>query len=331
MAAQQRTFGEMKPEQRIADRFIQKHGLKPPIDIEAVLDNCADIQYDAPPANVDALLLRGSGRSRPVIILDPSRPETRRRFTLAHEFGHLSIPWHIGSFFCSTDCCSVPKTDIYRIMEAEANAFAAAFLMPTGWLEQLIQSDMPPKTMFAEAIVAQASASATAIRVFELLPAGHVYAIVDSSNRIQYAGKSAGTAMEWCGRKGSQLESTQYDRLASAHAHIELDYGSSMHWWVFGPSELVESDRDIRNGGRILTDITNQLCVDPDEAQRVFRSIQAIVGSAFGAYHHSSIWELLSVLKQRFAHRDRDLAPYIHHPDFDLYLSRRSLELENRR
>lgn len=65
-------------------------------------------------ADIDGLTLRPAGM-RPIIILNRDRPADRRRFSLAHEYGHVVLhPYP------------------YEAMEKEANEFAAEILMPKG-------------------------------------------------------------------------------------------------------------------------------------------------------------------------------------------------------
>jgi len=63
-------------------------------------------------ADIDGLTLRPAGM-RPMIVLNRNRPADRKRFSLAHEYGHVVLhPYP------------------YDAMEKEANEFAAELLMP---------------------------------------------------------------------------------------------------------------------------------------------------------------------------------------------------------
>lgn len=72
------------------------------------------------------------------ILVRFDRPETRRRFTIAHELGHYVNPWHRSNspsgFRCTTADMSTDrfrKGDFKAEMEAQANEFAAELLMPS--------------------------------------------------------------------------------------------------------------------------------------------------------------------------------------------------------
>lgn len=62
----------------------------------------------------------------------------RRRFTLAHELGHVAIPWHTGTTRCKTDDPTVliDQKHLVDSQEREANAFASELLIPSDWLRQ---------------------------------------------------------------------------------------------------------------------------------------------------------------------------------------------------
>ncbi len=79
-------------------------------------------------ADIDGVTLRPAGMM-PVIVLNQSRPADRKRFSLAHEYGHVVLhPYP------------------YEAMEKEANEFAAELLMPrTGILADLKRGLSIPK------------------------------------------------------------------------------------------------------------------------------------------------------------------------------------------
>ena len=78
-------------------------------------------------------VLKASG----AILVAGNRSRQRRRFSIAHELGHLLIPLHLpptdGPLLCSATHLSmhnVKHADRRQRMEAEANRFAALLLMP---------------------------------------------------------------------------------------------------------------------------------------------------------------------------------------------------------
>jgi Zn-dependent peptidase ImmA (M78 family) len=84
------------------------------------------------------------------ILVAAGRPRTRRRYSIGHELGHFLIPTHrphtSEGFSCSLDDLHQhdPKErDRRRRIEAEANRFAAALLMPPRRIRAAMKSASP--------------------------------------------------------------------------------------------------------------------------------------------------------------------------------------------
>ncbi|MBI1272479.1 MAG: ImmA/IrrE family metallo-endopeptidase, partial [Alphaproteobacteria bacterium] len=66
----------------------------------------------------------------------------RQKFTVGHETGHFTNPWHAaeqGRFVCQAQGMITRadnKNDRYQKMESEANQFAAEILMPSNYMRQ---------------------------------------------------------------------------------------------------------------------------------------------------------------------------------------------------
>jgi Zn-dependent peptidase ImmA (M78 family) len=130
----------LRPEVRLARTLVARLNLEPPVEIDAIAETLADVEYASIPADCDAVVV-ASGRPRPLIVVNRTRPPVRRRFSIAHEIGHLRIPWHAATTIaCHADPASGVGaiegdfSDPYRICEAEANRFASELLIPRRWL-----------------------------------------------------------------------------------------------------------------------------------------------------------------------------------------------------
>ena len=89
------------------------------------------------------MLVRVKGTAKGVIAVKNSmREETRKRFTIAHELGHLLMPGHDDYGICSTEVIESWAKDL-RDKEREANAFAAELLMPLSLVTQLVAAAEP--------------------------------------------------------------------------------------------------------------------------------------------------------------------------------------------
>jgi hypothetical protein len=101
-------------------------------------------------AGFEAALIMDVNKAAGGILVAAGRSRQRRRYSIAHELGHFLIPTHMpepgDGFTCSLD-------DLHRLdprernrrqrIEAEANAFAAALLMPAARIRTGIGSHAP--------------------------------------------------------------------------------------------------------------------------------------------------------------------------------------------
>ena len=173
------------PEEQIASLIVSRLGLTPPIDVVSLISQVADIEEDTPPGDCDALFLgKPKDRTRPLIILNKKRNPLRKRFTLAHELGHLKIPWHIGTFFCHTSYDAQFKDSLYYITETEANKFAAELLMPSAWLTQSLDGIASVEEAFNLVKVAKVSDAPIVYALGKMLDPGFVIAAVKEGGEI---------------------------------------------------------------------------------------------------------------------------------------------------
>jgi IrrE N-terminal-like domain len=128
----------MRSEERMAARLVARLQLSPPVDVEALCSRFADVKSKQFPIDVDGICLdlKVIGK-RPKVWISTHLHPVRRRFTLAHEIGHIMIPWHTGSIVDELDAPQSSAHGKYREMEAEANRFAAELLMPSAWVSGL--------------------------------------------------------------------------------------------------------------------------------------------------------------------------------------------------
>jgi hypothetical protein len=122
---------------------------EPPVDVDAIAEETdgLDVQEAADlrtlpglpdefrRADLSGLLLPGERRIW-VNGVEAARSPGRRRFTVAHELGHWHLHRHEGThtrgLFCRSDEVGGTESELRaaRAIEAEANRFAAALLMP---------------------------------------------------------------------------------------------------------------------------------------------------------------------------------------------------------
>lgn len=159
---------------RIACRIREKYDLTPPVDLESLAEK-ARIRIES----VSAAAIDGyADLSRNIIYLsDRQTYLPRRRFTLAHEIGHILIPWHTDIRGCIIDSPYVDGQMKQKIdlQEYEANAFASELLIPSRWLRDKAACMADFETALSETVQqTQASLMACLLALKNVLPAGHV-------------------------------------------------------------------------------------------------------------------------------------------------------------
>lgn len=132
---------QLSPPALIASRLASRVNAGPPVDVEALASSLADVDYQRLPTDADAITLHLKQPDvRPEIVVNSAVRGVRRRFTLAHEIGHICIPWHVGSIVSHTGGDFAYVDHIYRTLEQEANEFAGELLVPTIWLREAFEN-----------------------------------------------------------------------------------------------------------------------------------------------------------------------------------------------
>jgi Zn-dependent peptidase ImmA (M78 family) len=146
------------PEQRAAE-VLRDHVLDPlfaPVNVELVAKSCdAEVRYVTLDQDLSGMLIRDGDRK--VIAVADHHPRVRRRYTIAHELGHLVM--HPGRPYIVESSHAVridhrQNTPGFADQreEREANQFAAALLMPPGLISQHwgLQGGEVSKAMIAQ-------------------------------------------------------------------------------------------------------------------------------------------------------------------------------------
>ena len=316
----------------LARYMIEKHSLELPINVKSLVEARAELLFaPIPMEGIDgvSINLKVQGKRTRVIVNSNNSP-MRQRFTLAHELGHIVIPWHTGSFVDHLDAGQPNETDDYWEYEIEANAFAGELLVPTEWLrERLSKRNDLARVNKLIAKKCEVSLHAASIRLSQILPKNFVYA-VERHDIVEFAGRSEGTfanMLEW----GSDFDSDAYDYYEE---HFSSSIGDrNIHWWKL-PDSFSVSESDVRSWREILTYILSDLGVGSDEMPRTKQSINGVFAYANDLAKRSGDYSQGSVAAaciQRFKDR-AELKPFAQHPDFETFIVRRARDLvESRR
>jgi Zn-dependent peptidase ImmA (M78 family) len=165
---------KIKQAQNLAYALLDEHGVEqPPVDVIGLAEaEGIHVVFRDLPDDVSGMLVRSEEDT--VIGVNAKHHENRQRFTLAHEIAHHKL--HAAHPTVYVDGMMVHfRGEEYRgaeSIEIEANAFAAALLMP----EDYLRDDLRSKSfdMYDEAAVRrlaqryQVSVQALTIRLMEL-------------------------------------------------------------------------------------------------------------------------------------------------------------------
>ena len=115
------------------ERYRLQLGIEPIANLVAVLENegLRVVGADLPEDDVDGAFLFVPEYESAVALINRAKPSLHQRFTLAHEYGHLLLHRNRAEIW---------ERDIFHANmpeELQANAFAAAFLMPKPLIERM--------------------------------------------------------------------------------------------------------------------------------------------------------------------------------------------------
>jgi len=312
---------KLSVEAELAKHIAKRHGFKPGNDLKKLVNIYADVETVLFPVDtVDGISLNLKlPKKRPNILLNSSIPDTRRLFTLAHEFGHVIIPWHFGTVFSNISGFEDSVNSAYREMEAEANRFAAEILMPRAWLLSLHSECNDPAKMLETVLnTCGTSVAAAVIAINNSLPPGYVYATTDENDEIIASSTSQGTFVTPFS-KGEFLEGSS--RLNEC---VECNYfkhrGIDYNWLFFESEQQLDVVSDGRGWREILTQIIAD--TDPDNSQP---NIKMSLNGIISACNKPGVSQenFYATARQKLAGRDSLRQEILGHPLFNSFLIKR--------
>lgn len=315
---------------KYAQRMVRKFGLVPPIDVESLIRERAELTYaDIPMKGVDGvcLYLKTPGKTTKVIV-NSNNPPLRQRFTLAHELGHIIIPWHTGSIVDHLDPDEGYAVQDYLELENEANLFAGEILVPSDWIVALLKDTENlaeiHRTISNEC---QVSSHAGAVRLAQILPKNVVFA-AERSGTVEFSGRTPGTlasSLAW----GTEFDPHAY---SYADSHFSIKVGKrTCHWWVL-PNTVSVKIEDQRAWREILDSIVDSFDLPEGDARDLKNSINGVVAFANGRARRSddySVDSVISACMQRFSDRP-EFKSFVQHTDFEAFIAKKAESLVNK-
>lgn len=315
------------PSTNLARRLIEKLSLKPPIDVKILVEAHADLTItNIPIEGVDgiSLNLKTPGK-RAQVVLNASNSLTRQRFTLAHELGHLLIPWHTGSIIDHVDPTQAHAADNYWECESEANAFAGELLVPSQWVTHLLaKKDNVARLHVRIARECEVSLHAAAIRLSQILPKNFVFA-VERGGDVEFSGRTEGTLANTLSRE-VKFPDNAYD-YCEKH-YVETAENRRIHWWIL-PNSVSIAPNDERPWREILNSIVADLGIPIIEYTQIKSSVNGVVAYANSATKRSeeySVDTVVAACMQRFSDRP-EFKDFVHHPDFHAFILQKARSL----
>jgi hypothetical protein len=315
------------PEINLAGRLIKRSKLKPPIDVFEVARTFSNVEQLELPVDVDGvcLNLKQSGKTPLIIVNVTGRSQERIRFTLAHELGHVLIPWHTGSIVDEIDITRDHATQEYWQLEGEANRFASELLMPTAWVERQIEEwPLPLEATARVANKAEVSFQAATIKVLNCLGAGYIFAQVQNGVVVS-SGRSRGTLANqpdigrtiepgalfpWTPHRwGQQVGTSQYC------------------WWQFKGDVGLPAANSNQDWRALLDSIIDDIKISADNIPKFKMKVNGIIAYANGnTKENRTRSRVLEASLQRLhsnAPNDRFIRRMLDHPLFREFLDAR--------
>jgi IrrE N-terminal-like domain len=267
----------MRPEERMAARLIDRLQLMPSVDVEALCKQLADLKSKRFPIEIDGLCLdlKQPGK-RPKVWISATLSHARRRFTLAHEIGHIIIPWHTGSIVDELDAPRSSARGKYREMEAEANRFAAELLMPSAWVVSLAErANHVADLMHSIVVIADVSYPAAFLRSMKYGKPGFVGAEV-RDNVVVRSLRTPGTYS-----LPPSEQSFVGDIVMPAAYDPKILQGSDTEYYFWEMREtLPDPGNELPQWREILEAILVEIPTEYRQSTRA--SVNAVIGKAIG-------------------------------------------------
>lgn len=309
----------MAPEEKMARRVLAIRELLPPFDLDALAAEYGDLDYLNLPYGVDGITIGIGGEQRPQILVNSTAAPTRRKFTLAHEIGHIVIPWHTGTIVSHLDPGHADTA--YAQMEAEANRFAAELLMPSDWLALQFERAGSVEDYFRTVhATAGTSQEATFYKLFKSLPSPVICFQVDTSSRLLKAKRSP-TAPYFQPEEGTLIDPA-YFAANSRYEAFEID-GQCYVSWTFIGRDIAEID------SRPWREIYSTI-LDDTGMRANLQSINAVLAGAFNKSRALSEQDICGAIYRAFDNY-RQYGQVVNHPLFEQYVIKRVKELKQRR
>lgn len=323
----------MKREEKLAQKVLSKYNLVPPYDIIKLVEKKATIAFHTFPFKADGITVDiKSDKPRIYINNAFGIPKTRQRFTIAHELGHIFLPWHKGTIASdineSSDIneYSFSTHMMYRDMESEANRFASELLMPSDWINNILEQKIPFKARLEKILQdAGVSLDAALIKIDNTCTQRRTIAVFNNNVCIQEITGSKAKTSHFYEKKYSEVKERIFS-LNDVEEYEEFSiYGKNFITFIIKEPDLDEFDRVDHRPWR---DILKQILAETG-TQDYILSINATVPTPVSSAKReglTNIKEICALVKLNFNHKT-NLNEAVSHYLFPVYIRKRVEEL----
>jgi hypothetical protein len=298
--------------------LVDRLDLTPPVDVLALLEAEADFhRVDWPYDDVDAIVTGFAIADRPTVFLRATENLLRERFTIAHELGHLTLPWHLPAPNCAVDEEEFETHD--PTIEQQADLFASTLLVPDRWLAGLMNEHADDMTRIIQELNSAEVSTAAALEALRryLLPGWAFEA---------YGGRSIVVT------RGTHLPTAQATRArlaADANSAGEASLnGGTVRWFKFTTSMTppVKSFEEDRADHAILMDAIIGSGAPSDEQVRIAQSANGKVGGTLRDAAGRPAGETYEAMIHKL--EDWEHAALLSNDDFRLWVAQKARAIE---
>lgn len=307
---------------RAAETLVERLDLSPPVDIEALLSDRAVVQRVSWPfGDVDAVVHGLGGSFKPSVFYRATDNPLRERFTLAHELGHVLLPWHLPSANCVSGTGSMEDVELFG-QEQEADIFASCILLPDRWLLSLVRESRDDGTSLLRAVEsAQVTTVAALIALRRVLLAGWAFSAYGGNQVVA----SMGTVLPDSALDGPDLNGLKKESKAWGTAILN---GHSLAWFrMMANDDMPDPAVDSRSDRELLTEAIALREPDQEERERLEQVCNGIVGGSLRVAARRPAEETFNVLRYKFEQSpNRNL---LDEPEFTTWLARKATAIQN--
>lgn len=317
----------MKREEKLAQKVLKKYGLVPPYNLMELVKKKATISFHTFPFKADGITVNIKS-DKPKIYINNAFgiSQMRQNFTIAHELGHIFLPWHKGTIASDVNEYNASTHKMYKDMESEANRFASELLMPSDWINNILDQNISFKACLEKILQdAGVSLEAALIKIDNICTQRRTLAVFFNGECIQEITGAKAKKFHFCETKYSDVKERIFS-LNDVEEYEEFSiYGKSFITFIIKEPDLDEFERvDDRSWREILKQI-----LDESDTQKYLQSINATVPTPVSNAKRNGITdlkEICALVKLNYIHKTH-LNEAVNHYLFPIYIRKRVEEL----